>query len=106
MLVTDGIRSPVFNTKSASGRGETNKWQAAVFAPADLRLVGVDKDTGMAQWAATAVAGDNFFMCPSNRLFVNQVDRSVGSWLDSLVSKSIAPQMRAGELSRADWHPA
>ena len=33
----------------------THKWHAAVRAPADLRLVGVDEDARVSQWPSTAI---------------------------------------------------
>lgn len=60
----------------------TYKWQTAICAHANLRLVGIDKDSGMTQWSTTSITFYNSLVCPSYRLLVNQRDSCLRSWLD------------------------
>ena len=58
------------------------EWNTTVCAHIDLRLVGIDEDSWVAQWATATITLNNTFMCPSNWLFVNQGDSSVGFGLE------------------------
>lgn len=55
------------------------KRKSAVSTGSDFGLVGVDKDSGMAERTTAAVAGDDSLLCPSHGLFVNQLNGGV--WL-------------------------
>lgn len=55
----------------------TYKRETAVCAPADLGLVGVDEDPGVAERAASTVARNNALVCPADRLLVDEVDSGV-----------------------------
>lgn len=55
--------------------------KTAVGAPADLRLVGIDKDARVSQRTTTAVTGHYFLFHPAHRLLVDELDRCKGSWL-------------------------
>lgn len=59
----------------------TYKWNAAVSAYADLRLVGVYKDSGMAKRATTSITRSSTAVSPPNWLLVNQGDGRLGSRL-------------------------
>lgn len=70
----------VFGVEFSSETGEldvTYEWKTAVCAPADLGLVGVDEDPGMAERAASTIAGNNALVCPANGLLMDEVDGSV-----------------------------
>lgn len=55
----------------------TYEWKTAVCAPADLGLVGVDKDPGVTERATSTVAGDNALVRPANGLLVDEIDGGV-----------------------------
>ena len=76
-----------FVSASSDTPGETYVWQPAVSAPADLWLVDIDEDPGMAQWTSTSIASDRSRIDPSHRLFVYQLNCGIWSWL--LVSISV-----------------
>lgn len=54
----------------------THIWNTAVRALADLRLVEIDEDSGVAEGTTAAVAGDRTVLDPADRLLVNEVDSS------------------------------
>lgn len=62
--------------------GSTHERQSAVCAPADLRLVHVDEDAGVAEGTASAVAGDGAVVGPADGLLVDEVDGGVGAGLE------------------------
>ena len=53
----------------------THKWQPAVAARGDLRLVRVDVDPGVSGRAAAAVTGHHLLVGPSDGLSVDELDR-------------------------------
>lgn len=61
------------------GHGSTTyERKSAVSAGSYLRLVGVDEDLGMTQWATTTVTVHDTFLGPANGLFVNEFDSGHG----------------------------
>jgi hypothetical protein len=67
---------------------ETYKWLATVFTWADLWLIGVDEDSWVTEWATATITLNHALVCPSDWLFVDQVDSSFWSWLDVHVSNT------------------
>jgi len=55
----------------------TYERKTAVCAPADLRLIGVDEDPGVAEGTTSAVAGDDALVCPADGLLMNEVNGSI-----------------------------
>lgn len=81
-----GVRGP--NSSQHGSHGAllfmvTYKWHAAIRAPADLRLVHVDEDPGVAEWTATSIAGYDALVCPANWLLVDEFDGSVWAGLST-----------------------
>ena len=76
------------------GKDQAYKWQAAVCAPADLWLVGIDEYPRVTQRSPTPIASNDFVMCPADGLLVYQVDRCI--WL-RLKKK---PCISAGAIDR------
>jgi hypothetical protein len=68
------------------GERDTHKWQPAVLAGADHRLVCVDEDPRMSQWTTAAVTGDSPLLGPSHGLFMDQLDGSIWLWLKHAMS--------------------
>lgn len=64
----------------------THVWHAAVSAPADLRLVDIDKDARVTEWATAAVARDGALIRPANGLLVDEVNRRQWTWLANQIS--------------------
>ena len=56
----------------------TYKGKTAVATGGNLRLIGVDKDLGMAQGTTAAVTADDAAFRPANGLFVDELDGSKG----------------------------
>jgi hypothetical protein len=63
--------------KFGVGFWSTYKWETAVRAPADLRLIGVDEDARVAEGTASTVARHDALVRPADGLLVDQVDRSI-----------------------------
>lgn len=76
----------------------TYKRKSAVPARSDFGLVGVDKDSGMAERTATTVAGDDSLLGPPHGLFVNQLNGGVwlGLYIISYVSITSVLHVLAG----------
>jgi hypothetical protein len=66
---------------TSSREREAYKWNAAVCAHIDLRLIGIDEDPWVTQWAATSITLNNTLMSPPNWLLVNQADGRLGPGL-------------------------
>ena len=62
--------------------GSTHEWKTAVCAPADLRLIHVDEDAGVAEGTASTVAGDGAVVGPADGLLVDEFDGGVGAGLE------------------------
>lgn len=60
---------------------DTYIWESTVCALADLRLVCVDENSWMTKSPTSAITGNRFGADPSDRLFVDQVNCCIGSWL-------------------------
>lgn len=78
------------------------KRKSAVAACSDFGLVGVDKDSRMAERTAAAVAGDDSLLCPSHGLFVNQLNSGV--WLGLYLIISL--QVHLLHLGSAQFQPS
>lgn len=68
---------------------ETYVWQSAVAADGNLRLVGIDKDLGVALGTAAAIALDNALVRPADRLLVNHFHCGKRLWLVRSVSVGV-----------------
>lgn len=55
--------------------------QATICAPTDLWFVHVDEDPRMTEGATTTIAGHTLRIYPSDRLFVNEVNSCIWTWL-------------------------
>lgn len=62
------------------------KWKSAICALADLRLVEVDEDSGMSQWAASSIARYLALVRPSDRLLVDKLNGSLWARLADTIS--------------------
>jgi hypothetical protein len=62
--------------------------KTAVRAPADLRLIYVDEDPGVAERTTASVAFYGAVVCPANGLLVDELDGGVWTGLRSHVSRS------------------
>ncbi len=66
---------------AGKGKWKTHKRHTAISAPANLRLVYVDKYPWMAERSSATVARDNPAFLPTNWLFVYKLYRGVRSRL-------------------------
>ena len=57
---------------------DTYKWEATIGAPADLGLINVDEDAGVAERATAAVARDFALRGPADGLLVDEGDGGLG----------------------------
>lgn len=82
---------PLFSASDTKAWESTYKRKPAVVACSDFGLVGVDEDLGMAQWPATAIAGDNPVLCPAHRLLVDKFNGGVRLRLEVLLATKHSP---------------
>jgi hypothetical protein len=59
----------------------TYERQTAVCAPADLGLICVDEDLGVAEGTAAAIAGNDAVVSPADGLLVDEVDSGIWAGL-------------------------
>lgn len=67
----------MFKTIVPKGRVAYER-NTAVSAGRNLRLVGVDENLGVAEWATATIAADDSGLCPTNGLLVNELNG--GHW--------------------------
>lgn len=73
-MVFIGLQVMVRTRFVGVGNESTYKWETAICAGANLRLVQVDKDPGVAQRPTAAVAFDCPLVDPANWLLVDELD--------------------------------
>lgn len=67
--------------ESGLGWDGSYEWQTTICAEANLRLVYVDEDSGVAERTASSVAGHNALLGPVYGLLVDQLDGCQWAWL-------------------------
>lgn len=70
---------------------ETYEWKSTVCAPADLRLIYVDKDPWVSERATASVTGYSTVVRPANGLLVDELDRGVWARLYDFMSAYESP---------------